>query len=315
MYGLSQAQASGWTGTTVVGALAAAVVAGVMFVVHERRSADPLMDFALLRGRRNYLGATISQFIGGMAEMGLAIIFPLLLVLNLGMTPAMAGLALIPTTVPMIIVAPLGGRWYDRSGGRPPLIAGFGLLATSGVVLALGTRGASYATMLPGLVIFGIGLALILTVNDPVSLDMVPEADHGQASGVSATAEQGGGAIGIALLYLVFHAAYRSRLNAIIDHAAALPNLDSTSGPALRRALVAAEATGLDRGRFDPNVVKYLDAADRASSFGYSAAFLGVTVLALAGVVAAALLVRRPPALIEPPVVPDDGRGADLQFA
>ena len=58
--------------------------------------------------------------------MGLALLFPLLLILNLGMTPVLAGIALIPTTVPMVLVAPMAGRWYDRSGGRPPLMTGFG---------------------------------------------------------------------------------------------------------------------------------------------------------------------------------------------
>ncbi len=62
-----------------------------------------------------------------------------------------------------------------------------------------------------------LGLALVLTVNDPVSLDMVAPADHGQASGVSATAEQGGGAIGIALLYSIVHTVYVGRLHVDID--------------------------------------------------------------------------------------------------
>jgi hypothetical protein len=46
-------------------------------------------------------------------------------------------------------------------------------------------------------VTFGIGLALVLTVNDPVSLDTIPDQSQGQASGVSTTAEQFGGALGI----------------------------------------------------------------------------------------------------------------------
>jgi MFS family permease len=73
-----------------------------------------------------------------MAEIGLGVIFPLLLILNLRMSPALAGLALIPTTVPMILVAPLAGRWYDRVGGRPPMVLGFATLAVSGALLAWG---------------------------------------------------------------------------------------------------------------------------------------------------------------------------------
>jgi hypothetical protein len=86
-----------------------------------------------------------------MAEMGLGVIFPLLLILNLGMPPALAGLALIPTTVPMVILSPLAGRWSSASPSSP-------------------SPGSCW-----------------------LSLDTIPEHDHGQASGVSATAEQGAG--------------------------------------------------------------------------------------------------------------------------
>ena len=113
-------------------------------MVHEHRVDDPLMDIPLLRTHRNYLGATISQGVAGIAEMGLGVIFPLLLILNLGMDPALAGLALIPTTVPMIVISPLAGRWYDRSGGRPPLVTGFAVLVLSGLVLAWAADGADY---------------------------------------------------------------------------------------------------------------------------------------------------------------------------
>jgi MFS family permease len=258
------------------------------------------MDFALLR-KRNYLGASISQLLAGMAEIGLGVIFPLLLILNLEMDPGLAGLALIPTTLPMILIAPLAGRWYDRAGGRPPLVCGFLLLALSGVLLAIGVTAdgdldkSSYAAVLPGLMLYGIGLSLILTVNDPVTLDTIDERDHGQASGVSATAEQFGGALGIAVLYSIFHSAYLGDLHRTID-ASPLPNLDDTSGPVLRSALEHAEATGLHPSAFDPELKSYIELAGQAASHGYSITFIAVTVLALVGAAATAWLVRKPSA-------------------
>lgn len=114
--------------------------------------------------------------------MGLALLFPLLLILNLQMPPGLAGLALIPTTLPMIVVAPLAGRWYDRAGGRWPLVTGFAILLSSGVLLALGVQANSYYRILPGLLVFGLGLAVTLTVNDPVTLDTIPAS--GQRPGL-----------------------------------------------------------------------------------------------------------------------------------
>ena len=219
-------------------------------------------------------------------------IFPLLLILNLEMSPALAGLALIPTTLPMVILSPLAGRWYDRVGGRPPLVVGFGVLALSGFVLAVGADSGSYLDILPGLLLYGIGLALVLTVNDPVTLDTIPDRDHGQASGVSATAEQGGGAIGIAVLYALFHSAYVSRLHEIVDRSP-LPDLTNATGQALRANLEAAEATGLRPAQFDSSLVKYLPPAEAASGHGYAVAFAAVGILALIGLAAVTLLVRK----------------------
>lgn len=255
------------------------------------------MSFGLLARHSNYLAATASQFLAGMAEMGLALLFPLLLILNIGMPPGIAGLALIPTTLPMIIVAPLAGRWYDRSGGKPPLVVGFGLLALAGALIATGVDANDYASILPGLVVFGIALALVLTVNDPVSLDMVPDEEHGQASGVSATAEQFGGAMGIAGLYVAFHVAYLARLTGSISHSS-LPDLSARQLLRFKDHLLAAEQTGLSAKHFDPRFIPYLPLARGASDHGYVVALLTVSVLAALGALIALWLVRKPPGLV-----------------
>jgi EmrB/QacA subfamily drug resistance transporter len=300
VFGLAQTSAWGWSSAGVLVPLALCVLAAVLFVVRERRAADPLMSFGLLRRTRNYLGATLSQGLAGMCEMGLGLIFPLILILNLGMPPGLAGLALIPTTLPMVIVAPLVGRWYDRAGGRPPMAFGFSCLAVAGVLLAVAAGRNNYWWLLPGLVVYGIGLAIVLTVNDPVSLDTVPDDDQGQASGVSATAEQGGGAIGIALLYAVFHHAYISDMNEEIAQRG-LPAVTPEAGSQLRDGLEAAQQTGLNPATFDPRVSEYLLAARAASDHGYTVVFLATTAIALVGLIVTAALVRKPAEMPTPP--------------
>jgi MFS family permease len=55
----------------------------------------------------------------------------------------------------MVFLAPLAGRWYDRAGGRPPLVAGFAVLLASGLLLAWGVHGHAYLPVLPGLLLYG----------------------------------------------------------------------------------------------------------------------------------------------------------------
>ena len=298
VFGFNETQSEGLTSLEVLGPVALAVLSGVGFVWWERRSPDPLMDIGLLRRTPNYLGATISQALGGFVEMGLGLIFPLLLILDLGMSPFVAGLALIPTTVPIVLFSTTIGRWYDRSGGRPPLVIGFGVLGLSGLALGIGVHllqpaAPNYFFLLPGLLLFGTGLAFVLTACDPVSLDSVDQDLAGQVSGVSATAEQGGGAIGIAGLYAIFHQVYVRRL-AHLTHSGSPHGLTPHQSEQLRQALQAAEQTGLQPNHFDQSLVRFLVPAFEASKLGYAAVFFSVIAVSAVGSVAAWRLVRKP---------------------
>jgi MFS family permease len=304
VFGLSQTQDEPFNSSAVFVPVAVAAVAIVLFVIRERRAHNPLMSFSLLAHHRNYLGATLSQGIAGIAEMGLGVIFPILLILNLGMSPVVAGLALIPTTVPMIFLGPIAGRWYDRAGGRPPLVVGFGVLAASGVALALGIPAGTYVAILPGLLLYGVGLALVLTTNDPVSLDSIEPSDSGQASGVSATAEQGGGAFGIAVLYALFHTAYVDHLHESLANSP-LANTSDQQLASLREHLLAAEQTGLQPDHFDPKLLDLLVPAAKSAQYGYQVTFLAMAAIAVIGVVVTAWLVRRPADQTQP-VARDD---------
>ena len=191
-FGLGQATAWGWASAATIGTVLVGVMSLVTFVFVERRSTAPLMQLRLFR-HLNFTAANISQVLAGSVELATAFL-PYFLLLVVGLSPGAAGIALIPMTIPIIVVAPLAGRWFDRVGGRTPLVVGFGVLAVSGLTLAYGAGAESAAALIPGLVLQGIGLGIVLTVNDPTGINAVPEDARGQASGVIDTSEQFGGA-------------------------------------------------------------------------------------------------------------------------
>jgi MFS family permease len=195
--------------------------------------------------------------------------------------------------------APLAGRWYDRAGGRPPLIAGFATLLAATVLLAWAVHSNAYLPVFPGLLLYGIALALILTVNDPVGLDMVPAGDRGQVSGVSTTAEHFGGAVGIAVLYVVFHATFVHQLQSKVS-SIALPDMTRQQMKQFRDAVAQAVGTGVRPSTFNSSLTPYLLPARAASEDGYSAAFLAVSVLCLVALVLVIRLIRKPPGASEP---------------
>jgi hypothetical protein len=116
VYGLTETQDDGFVSPEVLGALLVAVIASALFIWWERRAAQQLMNIGLLRRTPNYLGSTVSQALAGMAEMGLGLLLPLILILNLGMNPALAGGALVPTTLPIVLLSRVAGNWYDKAG-------------------------------------------------------------------------------------------------------------------------------------------------------------------------------------------------------
>jgi len=298
VFGLTEIQSISFLSFLVLGAIGLSLVSASAFVWWEGRTASPLMDLQLVRTVPNYLAAIISQALAGIVEMGLGLIFPLLLILDLGMSPFVAGLALIPTTIPMVFLSKAVGRWYDRKGGRPPLAIGFGILAASGVALGVGVHllhptEHNYLYLLPGLLLFGTGLAFVLVTCDPLSLDSVEAHLAGQVSGVSATAEQAGGAVGIAGLYVIFHAVYVRRLQHL-THSGSPHGLTNSQGQRLRDALQAAEQTGLSPHHFDQSLVRYLLPAFNASKLGYAAVFFAVTGISIVGSYCALRLVHKP---------------------
>jgi len=193
--GLSQGEPQGWVSAdTAVPLLIGFAFLG-LFVVIETHVKVPLLDFRLFR-HLNFLAANISQVLAGMIELGLGFLLPFYLLLVIGIDPAVAGVALIPGTIPIILAGPLAGKVFDKVGGRIPLVTGFVVLALSGVALAVGAGDATVWALVPGLLLQGLGLGIVLTVNDPTGLTAVPDSDQGQAAGMINTTEQLGGAIG-----------------------------------------------------------------------------------------------------------------------
>jgi EmrB/QacA subfamily drug resistance transporter len=199
IFGLSEGPQGGWGKVATLIPIALGLVMVPVFLAIERRARNPMINFKLFR-HENFLASNLSQLLAGMIELGLGFLTPFFLLLVVGVSPTTAGIALIPATIPVILAGPLAGKAFDRFGGRWPLVGGFLVLAASGVVLAVSVSSESAVALIPGLLLQGIGLGIVLTVNDPTGLTAVPDKDSGEAAGMINTSEQLGGALGIAIL-------------------------------------------------------------------------------------------------------------------
>lgn len=290
VFGLSQGATDGWGDPQTVIPLVVGALLVPVFVAVERRAAHPMIQFRLFR-HVNFLAANISQLLAGMVELGLGFLTPFFLLLVVGISPATAGIALIPATVPIILAGPLAGRAFDRFGGRWPLVAGFGVLALSGLVLALSVSEESAVALIPGLLLQGLGLGIVLTVNDPIGLTAVPPEDGGEAAGVINTSEQLGGALGIAALSALELGINFNVLFAKLGERGIHPDPEQlVRGQEL---VTQAEQAGLKQLP-ESRLLEYVEPAVIASHVdAFQATFLAAAGIALLGALASLLLVRR----------------------
>ncbi|GAA1905470.1 MFS transporter [Nocardioides lentus] len=188
-------------------ALPAAVVgvlAGVGFVVVERRSRHPLVPLGLFADRT--FGAVNGLTLLVYAALG-ALLFFLVLQLQTvaGWDALPAGLATMPITVCMLLLAARGGELAQRIGPRVPLTVG-PLVLAAGTLLLLradadtdGLRG-YVVDVLPGITVFGLGLALLVAPLTATVLAAAPDRYAGVASGVNNAVARAGGLVAVAAL-------------------------------------------------------------------------------------------------------------------
>jgi len=293
VYGLSQAAELGIGSAQVLVPLGIAVLAFVGFWFVERRSANPMIEFRLFR-HLNFLASNISQFLAGMIELGTAYLLPYFLLMMIGLSPIAAGIALIPATVPIMLAGPLAGKMFDRVGGRIPLVTGFLVLAASGIAFALAVSHREYIYLLPGLILQGIGLGMVLTVNDPTGLDSVPPEDQGQAAGVINTSEQLGGAVGIAVLSAVLISDSIHRTNEQLAAKGIHPTAAQTEEWKGFIQKINAEGLGnIDISKQSETIRFALTDVLNAHVAGYEAVFYTTAGIALLGALFCFFLVRK----------------------
>jgi DHA2 family methylenomycin A resistance protein-like MFS transporter len=187
----------GGLSVTVAVAIVAAVALAVAFVAVERTRLDPMLPLSLFR-RPAFAAANALAGTMNLATLGLLFVLTLYLQDVRGLSALGAGTRLLPLFLPLSVIAPLGGRIVGKVGPRWPMAVGL-LLAGAGVALLapLGTR-SSYDALLPALLLWGLGLAVLTPAVVAAAVGSVPRERAGLASAVNNTARQAAGAVGIA---------------------------------------------------------------------------------------------------------------------
>jgi EmrB/QacA subfamily drug resistance transporter len=244
-FGLIEQPLRGWGDPGVALPLAIGAALFAAFIVWEARTAHPMLPLALFR-RHNFAFGNIETFA---MYGGLGVLF-FLLVLFLqqvaGYSALAAGTASIPVTIMMFALSMRFGMLADRYG--PRFFMGVGpLIAAAGMALLLGLDAdVDYLTdLLPGLLLFGIGLSITVA---PLTATVLADADDsnaGIASGVNNAIARVASLVAIAAVGAVVADAFASKLHDEVGPQANRPAVAAALEEAEKQPLALVDVEGL----------------------------------------------------------------------
>ncbi|WP_336640484.1 MFS transporter [Microbacterium sp. USHLN272] len=273
--------------SVVAGAWASlGVVMGVLFVRRQLRAEIPMLDMALFR-RGTFSGAILVNLLSVVALVGFLYFVSQHLQLVLGLSPMMAGLALVPGMAVMI-VAGLGVVPISRRVA-PHLVVPIGLaFSVAGyLIVAFTTHEHGVAPLIIAFVVLGIGIGAAETISNELILSSAPAEKAGAASAVSETAYELGAVLGTAVLGGIITAFYRAAI--------VLPaGLPTETADAARETLAGAYTASNElSGTLGDEL--WQAAADAFGSGVFITSLIGAGLVVVAGVIAAVTLRTRTP--------------------
>lgn len=235
--------------------LLAGLAAGVAWWSYELRRADPLVDVRVLR-RKPVLLTNVMTLLMALGLFGAFSLIPViaqtgLAAGGLGLTPAAAGLLMLPTAVVTFLAAPVAGIAIRRRGAKAPLVAS--CLLVVGGLLGLGLVGIGALALAVGAAFMGIGFGVLTAAAPNLIVASVGELETGAQTGINTMVQNIGTSAGSQLAAVLLTAAAVSGTNSLLG--TQLP-LMICAGAVLLAGLAAlfidtssSEARGASAGR------------------------------------------------------------------
>jgi EmrB/QacA subfamily drug resistance transporter len=212
----------GWTASSTLSFLIAAVVLLVAFVAWELRAKNPLLPMRVILDR-NRGGSYLVFLLVGAGLFAMFLFLTYYFQITLGYSPLKAGFAFLPFSGGLIVAAAAVSQLLPRLGPRPLMVPGMVLAVVGMLVLTQIDAGTAYWThVLPALLLMSVGLAGVFIPAASTALVGVADHDAGVASAVLNTAQQVGGSLGLALLNTVYASAVTSYVAAHLTNTSPL---------------------------------------------------------------------------------------------
>lgn len=197
-YALTAGVQFGWLAPITLAVALGAVASIALFIVHERRTASPMLDLTLFR-LGTVRGAALAQIGTSIAMAGVMFALVLHFQYAWGWNPMLAGLANLPLILTMILATPLTEALIRRFGHRIACLIGAALLAAGLAAMAWAVE-QTYLAIAVAMVIMTVGLRTVMTICAVALVGAMPEDRTSMGAALNDTAQEVGTSIGTAFI-------------------------------------------------------------------------------------------------------------------
>ncbi|MFJ5636324.1 DHA2 family efflux MFS transporter permease subunit [Streptomyces goshikiensis] len=210
VYGFIRASQKGWSDPLTMTSFAVAVVLLTLFILNERRSPQPITPLHMFADR-NRAGTYAIMLFFACAIFGMFFFLTLFVQNVLGFSPLEAGLAFLPVSAMIAVMAGITSQLLPKLGPKPFMVTG-SLCAAAGLAWLTQTDiGSTYlGSILGPMLLFAAGMGMQFVSLTLMALSNVPDRESGAASGLLNSMQQVGGSLGLSILVTVFGTASRN---------------------------------------------------------------------------------------------------------
>jgi EmrB/QacA subfamily drug resistance transporter len=225
-----------WSSPLILGLIATAAVALVVFVFVERAAKEPVLPPRLF-GERSFAITSIVGLIVGFAMFGSITYFPVFLQVVKGVSPTASGMQMLPMMGGMLAMSVISGQLISRTGRYKifPLL-GTGVMTAGLFLLSRLSPGTSTYLTSAYILLLGIGLGMVMQVLVIAVQNAVDYRDLGVATSGATLFRLIGGSLGTAILGAIFATRLTANLARLMPPGAAGGQL-SGAGPMTSAAL------------------------------------------------------------------------------
>jgi len=197
-----------------------AAVAAAVFLAIEARSPRPMVPLQLFRSGA-FSGGLGTMMIWGFGVLGIYFFTSLYLQGNLAFSPSRAGLAFVPMALCLALAAALSPQVVARIGQHRTVALGMAVMTLGLVLFARLGAGATFTSLLPGFVLFGLGAGLMNVPLTNAVIDGAPAAQAGVASALLNASREVAGLLGVTVIGAVLRTSEGSALRSGVNQAQA----------------------------------------------------------------------------------------------